>query len=140
MTLTPRIRQELTIMAWTVGFVAICGAVIGFFVIYSLGFRPYIMGALQGAFTGTFIAICITSLSNIYPNTPHGQWLKHLSFKKSILLGSVLYLFVILVGIRIGVAIFYTLPLVEFSWFTLETVISVLISAVLPSSSMPPSN
>ena len=131
MTLTPRIRQELTIMAWTVGFVAICGAVIGVFVVYSLGFRPYVLGAVQGAFTGTFIAICITSLSNIYPNTTHGRWLKHLSFKKSILLGSVLYLFIIMIGIRIGVLIFYAIPSNEFSWLSLETVISVLISAVL---------
>jgi adenylate cyclase len=118
-------------MAWTVGFVAICGAVIGFFVIYALGFRPYLLGIIQGAFTGTFIAIFITLYSTIYPNTPQGQWLKHLSFNKSILLGSILYLFIILVGIRVGVWIFYRLPVAEFNWLSLETIISVIISVVL---------
>jgi adenylate cyclase len=131
MKITPRLKQELIVMAWTVGLVIICGGIIGFFVALSLGINSPILGVAQGMFTGALIATLATSISNFYPNTQHGQWLKHLSFKKSLLVGFVAYLFIIMFGIRIGVAIFFRVPIAEFSWLTLESIISLIISGVL---------
>lgn len=131
MKITPRLRQELNVLAWTVCLVAGMGGIIGFFVAVSLGIRPYIMGIAQGMFTGAFIAVSINLISAVYPNTEHGQWMKRLSFKKSLVLSSVVYLFVIAFGIRLGVAIFYQTNIAEFRWLALETIISLIISGVL---------
>lgn len=131
MNLSPRRQQELRNLAWTIVLVAPIGGLIGFIIAYTSGGDLYWHGLVQGAFTATFISLCVGGLTIFYRNSPSGHWLRRLSFKQSLAFNSLVYLLVIMIGIRLGVSLFYRVNFLEFRWLATETLIALLLSAVI---------
>lgn len=104
------------------------GAVLGLIFAYALGAPFYLRGIMQGAFTGTSIAVAIGVLTIFYKNAPRGHWMRRLSFKQSLLLNSLLYLVIIAISIRLSIFLFDRIGFLDFSWLAKETLIALLLS------------
>lgn len=115
-----RLQREIRSCILIAGVAALLGAVFG--IAIALGgdsgtpTATVVAAALRGVWTGGLIAGLLVAVEHFYINAARGAWIGRLSFTAQLLLRSLLYLLVILAGIRSGAALFPVTAGTPFGW------------------------
>ena len=118
MALSIRHKAQLRIRAKVVGYAVLGSGLYGMFGAATSGEAHYFLGFAQGAFIGLFIAGLVAAFSWYWSQTRPGETLRKLPFSAAVLIKTVVYLLIIVVGIRLGIWLFDPTRPLAFNWLS----------------------
>ena len=118
MFLTAHRRAQLRQRAKVIGYSVLGGGLYSVFVAVPSDEAHYFLGFAQGAFIGLFIAGLVVAFHWYWSQTRSGETLRKLPFTAAVVLKTVVYLLIIVAGIRLGIWLLDPTPPPAANWFS----------------------
>ena len=106
MKLSTRRKAQLRMRAKVGGYAVLGGGLYGMIADVASGEASYFLGFAKGAFIGLFITGLVVAFNWYWYQTRPGETLRKLPFTAAVLLKTVVYLLIIVAGIRLGIRLF----------------------------------